>query len=96
MQGGVDEADRLDADAVKHVLRRAAHMLRPYRRQCVIALGMVIVWTGTTLAVAAKNVMSSVPTYVAIETAFTLTQWLIVGPLTAIAFAMHERRVSAA
>jgi ATP-binding cassette subfamily B protein len=50
MQGGVDEADRLDAQAAKHVIRRAAHMLRPYRRQCVVALGMVIVWTATTLA----------------------------------------------
>ena len=50
MQGGVDEADRLDAEAVKHVLRRAASMLRPYRRQCFIALGMVTVWTATTLA----------------------------------------------
>jgi ATP-binding cassette subfamily B protein len=50
MQGGVDEEDRLDVDAVKHVLRRAAGMLRPYRAQCVLALGMVTVWTGTTLA----------------------------------------------
>src|SRR5688572_1816174 len=50
MQGGVDEADRLDAQAAKHVIQRAAHMLRPYRGQCVAALGMVILWTGTTLA----------------------------------------------
>ena len=33
MQGGVDEADRLDAETAKHVIRRAAQMLRPYRRQ---------------------------------------------------------------
>ncbi len=50
MQGGVDEADRLDADAVKHVIRRAAGMLRPYRRSCLLALGMVTIWTATTLA----------------------------------------------
>jgi ATP-binding cassette, subfamily B, bacterial len=50
MQGGVEEGDRLDAEAAKHLLRRAAHMLRPYRRQYIIALGMVIVWTATTLA----------------------------------------------
>ncbi len=50
MQGGVDEDDRLDAETAKHVIRRAAQMLRPYRRQVIVALGMVIVWTGTTLA----------------------------------------------
>jgi ATP-binding cassette subfamily B protein len=50
MQGGVEEGDRLDADTARHLLRRAGQMLRPYRRQCVIALGMVTVWTATTLA----------------------------------------------
>jgi ATP-binding cassette subfamily B protein len=50
MQGGVEEGDRLDADAARHLLRRAGQMLRPYRRQCAIALGMVTVWTATTLA----------------------------------------------
>jgi ATP-binding cassette, subfamily B, bacterial len=50
MQGGVDEGDRLDAEAAKHLLRRAGQMLRPYRRQCLVALVMVVVWTGTTLA----------------------------------------------
>ena len=50
MQAGVDDADKLDVEAVKHVLRRAARMLRPYRRQCFFALGMVILWTATTLA----------------------------------------------
>jgi len=50
MAGGVDEGERLDAEAAKHLLRRATQMLRPYRRQCVIALGMVVVWTSTTLA----------------------------------------------
>lgn len=41
-------------------------------------------WSFTTIAVGAKNVMSSVPDYLLIESGFTLTQWLIVGPLTAL------------
>jgi hypothetical protein len=44
-------------------------------------------WSFTTLAVAAKNVMASVPDYLLIETAFTIVQWIVVGPLTALAFA---------
>jgi hypothetical protein len=50
-------------------------------------LGGVLSWSFTTLAVAAKNLMSSVPDYLMIETAFTAVQWIIVGPLTALAFA---------
>ena len=50
MQGGVDENDRLDVETAKHVIRRAADMLRPYRRQVFIALAMVITWTAATLA----------------------------------------------
>ena len=46
-------------------------------------VGAVLSWSFTTLAVAAKNVMASVPDYVLIETAFTLVQWLLVAPLTA-------------
>jgi hypothetical protein len=42
-------------------------------------------WTFTTLAVAAKNVMTSVPTYLALETGFTLLQFVVVGPLIALA-----------
>lgn len=41
-------------------------------------------WTFTTLAVAAKHPMTSVPRFVAIETAFTATQCLLVGPLFAL------------
>jgi hypothetical protein len=48
------------------------------------AFGAVLSWSFTTIAVAAKNVMSSVPDYVLIETGFTLVQWLIVGPLTVL------------
>jgi hypothetical protein len=46
------------------------------------ALGATLSWSFTTLAVAAKNVMTSVPDYLLIETAFTAVQWAIVGPLT--------------
>jgi hypothetical protein len=50
------------------------------------ALGALLSWSFTTIAVGAKNVMTSVPDYLVIETAFTAVQWLIVGPLTALAF----------
>ena len=43
-------------------------------------------WSFTTLAVAAKNIMSSVPTYMLLETGFTLLQFAIVGPLIALAY----------
>jgi hypothetical protein len=45
-------------------------------------------WSFTTLAVAAKNVMTSVPLYLALETGFTLLQFVVVGPLIALA---HRR-----
>jgi hypothetical protein len=48
------------------------------------AFGAVLSWSFTTIAVAAKNVMSSVPDYLLIESAFTAVQWAIVGPLTAL------------
>jgi hypothetical protein len=50
-----------------------------------LALAMLS-WSFTTLAVAAKNVMTSVPAYVELETGFTLLQFLIVGPLIALAY----------
>lgn len=50
------------------------------------AFGASLSWTYTTLAVAAKNVMTSVPDYLVIETAFTIVQWAMVGPLTVLAF----------
>lgn len=49
------------------------------------AIGAILSWSFTTLAVAAKNVMTSVPGYLAIETGFTLVQWLMVAPLTVLA-----------
>ena len=52
------------------------------------AVGALLSWSFTTIAVAAKNVMTSVPDYLVIETAFTLVQWIMVGPLTALAFTL--------
>ncbi len=49
-----------------------------------VAVGLLS-WSFTTLAVAAKNVMTSVPTYVMLETGFTLLQFIVVGPLIALA-----------
>ncbi|MBK7864293.1 MAG: hypothetical protein IPJ65_37980 [Archangiaceae bacterium] len=43
--------------------------------------GAVLSWRFTTIAVAAKNVMTSVPDYLLIESAFTAVQWALVGPL---------------
>jgi hypothetical protein len=54
-------------------------------------VGAVLSWSFTTLAVAAKNVMASVPSYVLIETAFTIAQWIMVAPLTALACAQWRR-----
>lgn len=48
------------------------------------AFGAVLSWSFTTIAVAAKNVMTSVPDYLLIESGFTLVQWLLVGPLTVL------------
>ena len=50
------------------------------------AVGAVFSWSFTTLAVAAKNVMASVPDYVMIETAFTFVQWALVAPCTVLSF----------
>lgn len=49
------------------------------------AVGAMLSWSFTTLAVAAKNVMASVPDYLLIETAFTIVQWTLVAPLTVLA-----------
>jgi hypothetical protein len=46
----------------------------------------ILSWSFTTLAVAAKNVMTSIPTYIELETGFTLLQFLIVGPMIALAY----------
>jgi hypothetical protein len=49
-----------------------------------LAIG-ALSWSFTTLAVAAKNVMLSVPAYVTLETGFTVLQFIVVGPLIALA-----------
>jgi hypothetical protein len=55
-------------------------------RGLMYGLGLAILsWSFTTLAAAAKNIMTSVPTYIELETGFTLLQFLIVGPLMALA-----------
>ena len=56
------------------------------------AAGAALSWSFTTLAVAAKNVMASVPSYLLIETAFTLVQWIMVAPLTALVWSWWRRR----
>ena len=53
--------------------------------------GAVLSWSFTTLAVGAKNIMTSVPDYLIIETAFTAVQWMLVGPLTAVACGRSPR-----
>jgi len=55
-------------------------------------LGAMISWSFTTLAVGAKNIMSSVPRFMLIESAFTIVQWLMVAPLTSLAFAVADGR----
>jgi len=56
-------------------------------------LGAALSWSFTTLAVAAKNVMTSVPDYILIETGFTFVQWIMVGPLTALSLQQSARGV---
>lgn len=58
--------------------------------------GAALSWSFTTIAVAAKNVMSSVPDYLVIETGFTLAQWIIVGPLTVLLLETRTARASLA
>jgi hypothetical protein len=61
-------------------------------------VGSLLSWSFTTLAVAAKNVMTSVPEFLLIETAFTIAQWAVVAPLTVVStlpFSQYEPRVGA-
>jgi hypothetical protein len=50
------------------------------------AMAGLLSWTFTTLAVAAKHHMTSVSGFILIETAFTMLQFLLVGPLMALAW----------
>jgi hypothetical protein len=67
--------------------RAFAHLSGSFWFRAVVygATCALLSWSFTTLAVAAKNVMASVPNYLYIETAFTIVQWLLVGPLTVLA-----------
>jgi ATP-binding cassette subfamily B protein len=47
---GVSEEEQLDARQAKQVLRRAGKMLRPYRREVLVAGMMIVLWTFATLA----------------------------------------------
>ena len=78
----------------KAFARRSGTLLS--RSLAYAALGAVLSWTFTTLAVAAKNVMTSVPNYLVIETAFTVVQWAMVGPLTAVVLGGAVRKESVA
>jgi hypothetical protein len=55
------------------------------------ALAAPIAWSFMVVAVAAKHHMASVAGFVAIETAFTAVQYLIVSPLIALAFHDKDR-----
>jgi hypothetical protein len=67
--------------------------LFPERGSAILKPGLVyglalamLSWSFTTLAFAAKSPMTSVPAYIELETGFTLLQFLIVGPLIALAY----------
>jgi hypothetical protein len=49
-----------------------------------MAIGLLS-WSFTTLAVAAKHPMTSTSDFMLLETAFTAVQFVIVGPLIALA-----------
>jgi ATP-binding cassette subfamily B protein len=49
-EAGVTEDDQLDAEQAKRLLRRAARMLGPYRRQVIVAVGLIVLWTASILA----------------------------------------------
>lgn len=46
----------------------------------------ILAWSFTTLPVAAKYQMSSVPQFLLLETGFTLVQFAVVSPLIALAY----------
>lgn len=58
------------------------------------AAAALLSWSFTTLAVAAKHPMTSVGGFVAIETGFTLLQFLLVGPLLALTSRVQGREAA--
>jgi hypothetical protein len=59
------------------------------------AMAGLLSWSFTTLAIAAKHPMTSVSGFVLIETAFTLSQFLVVGPLMALAWREQPATIGA-
>ena len=58
-------------------------------RRSALRAGLVyaaLSWSFTTLAVAAKHPMTSLPDYFAVETGYTLLQFLLVAPLMSLAW----------
>jgi ATP-binding cassette subfamily B protein len=49
-EGAVDPDDTLDAAKARKVLRRAAGMLGPYKRDVILACVLIVLWTLATLA----------------------------------------------
>jgi len=50
MAAGIEEGDKLDRVETGRVLRRTVSMLRPYRRQAISALALLVVFALTTMA----------------------------------------------
>ncbi len=48
------------------------------------AVGALLSWSFTTIAVSAKHKMTSVKDYFVIETAFTIVQWVLVAVVTVL------------
>ena len=49
-EAGVAEEDALDREQAKWVMRRAAAMLRPYRREVTVSAILMVLWTASTIA----------------------------------------------
>src|SRR6188474_2870083 len=48
--GGTTEEDKLDRKGAQRVLRRTASYAKPYRRESIIAIVFITLWTLTTIA----------------------------------------------
>jgi hypothetical protein len=67
----------------------AANRNAVWKNGLLFGLGAgLLSWSFTTLAVAAKHPMTSIPDFVVLETGFTVLQFLVAGPLMALA---HRR-----
>ena len=75
----------LQGTVVAWVYPRLAGSPGSFADAMLFAAGAALLsWTFTTLSVAAKHHMASVAAFVRIETAFTVVQFLLVGPLLAL------------